>query len=76
MLNSNAQFCKGDRVLRVIGTYRNALLDRKNSAAVVAPDSPVLHRMKHRVQVVYKNVAEVIVGIALSQKMNIFGACY
>ncbi len=56
-----------------VGAYRNAVLERKNSAAVVAPDAPVLHCMEHRVQVVNKNVAKVVVGVALSQKMHIYG---
>ena len=58
-----------------VGAYRNAVLERENSAAVVAPDAPVLHCMEHRVQVVYKNVAKVVVGVALSQKMHIYRRC-
>ena len=58
-----------------MGTHRNAVVKGKNSAVVVAPDVPVLHGMKHRVQIVYENVAKVVISVALSQKMHICIAC-
>jgi hypothetical protein len=54
-----------------MGTHRNAVVKGNNPAVVVAPDAPVLHGMKHRVQIVDEHVAEVVIGVTLRQKMHI-----
>ena len=67
MSSREARACMRMPVEGTVAAHRNATLQRKNSAAVVAPDAPVLHCMVHSVQVVYENVPEIVVGVALGQ---------